>query len=290
MKKIFLILFFLSFRYIVFAAFENQIYSSKQASFSNCGVSYKGESFVFINPAVVSYLNYKSLSFAYNSMFQGLEEEIFKNSFLISYPFKSFGFSLAGDILTLKDIYREDVYLLNFSKNGYGLNLKILSNNYLWSDGYTEGDKVLKEKKKTGYTLDLGILKDFRNFDCGVSILNILPVDIGRKTKDLIPMTLKTGLTYRRKNINFLIEFDYKNLSYLSSGRFDYSFAIDFWPYQNFSFSAGLSKNYKALGFSFRKFLNKELSSTFLIDYAYLVPSKMTDFSSHYINITYRWH
>jgi len=294
------ICFFICFLFIftgsyIFAAFENQIYTSKQASFSGGGVSYRDGDFVFINPSVTSLIKYKSFSFGYNNLLQEIDNKISQNNFLFFCPLEKFSVGIGGDILSLEDIYKESTYLLNFSRRGYGINFKILSNKYLWEDSYIEQDEVLSNREKKGYTFDFGMLKNFRNLDYGISILNILPVDIGRKTKDLVPLTLKIGCRFRKKNIlkiyetNFLLELDYKNISY-SSGKFNYSFSIEVWPYlRNFSFMIGLSKDYFSTGFSIQKFLKNDFSSSFLIGYAFLMPREITDFSSHYLNIIYRW-
>ncbi|HLD29492.1 MAG TPA: hypothetical protein VJC03_04055, partial [bacterium] len=250
---------------------------------------------VFANPAGLSNIRFREVHIGFNQLLSGLDTSIGQNVITGAVPFKKFTLGIGANILTLSEIYKENIYAVSAAKGSYGCTLKLLGNQYLWEDDYISDDPVLASRSKNAFTLDLGWLKEKAPWRFGAGLENIIPADLGRRESDAVPMKLKTGAALTKHEFLglyetvFHLELDYRNTE-ASKNRLNYILSLEAWPhFHNFALRSGMSRDHMAFGFSFSR-LTKNKGHLFLLDYAYLLPLKMgAEFSSHYISLSWRF-
>ncbi|MFH1784755.1 MAG: type IX secretion system membrane protein PorP/SprF [bacterium] len=157
------------------------------------------------NPAGISQIDWHEGSFMYAKLYTGLDNvDMGLNYLSYAQPVSNIGhFGINWANFTTASLYKEDTIAITYARKisdivAAGINIKYLSNQYTL-DSYAKDDPVFSDAKgKSVVTVDLGVLvKATKKLNAGLSIKNLTQPDIGLKSKDVVPMETKAGVSYK---------------------------------------------------------------------------------------------
>jgi hypothetical protein len=271
---------------------------------------------VLYNPAGLGILEKNEITAMYSDLYSNLNARLYDGS-VDSLGYHNLGLavplgqarrSLAGFWTTFRSaLYQENVFILGYGVDmtqllelsedfqfAVGLNAKLLE----WQvneNQYTATNPALNsgELSKLGATADVGGLVIFKNaWRFGASALNLIPVDMGVTTQEVIPVILKLGAAY---------PLAFKDFGYISSvmpaldltyrdSQFDLRGGLEAWGLGDYvALRLGSTLDQFATGMSLRLALSNPRLE-FRLDYAFAYPYQIKDtWGSHRFSLTVRW-
>jgi len=148
---------------------------------------------IFWNPASLENVENRSVFFNYSPGYFKLEGvDIVFNSFSFNGKVFNQRYGIGYTSLEVGSQYRETKFILSFSKNIFGfksgINLNSLKNKFIL-DERTKVDPVFKDRHSKGsFSIDLGVIKNFRRFSVSCVIKNVNSPNIGIREKEEIPV------------------------------------------------------------------------------------------------------
>ncbi len=274
------------------ASFEDIEIGARATSLAGSFVSQADDmSGIFYNPAGMARLKRHEIFSSYGRKYWGLTDNSIIDKQVVGYgmPFKFGTIGIAGHMLKLDSLYREDMIKLGYSrkiKKKYygGLNLSLYRIGY-GETNYTRINPVFDNGySKTAFGVDLGFIYTGYVYDLGLSVLNINSPDVGLKYENKVPLRVNTGVTmkWRVLNLNFT--------GVYSPGMVKLKAGIETWLYKRLvSLRGGLNVGtlkYRnaAIGFGYKV-------NHYEVDYAFTYPlSGLSDtYGSHQLSFTYRF-
>jgi len=263
------------------------------------GVSKNPEAFFSYNKHLVTEgidINIYHLGFAYPVKFGFITNKRVGGRYKRYIVPVKFTFGVGSYGLDVNDgLYKENVYILSFAvRNDFrigrfkqylltGINLKFLSLSY-GKDDYTQIDPVFNSGySKYSYTADLGFIYGFaKNLNFGLSLLNIIPTDVGLKDKEDLKLATSFAVRYRIYNTEILTEVKLRD-------KFE-DFAVGIRQNllnNNLKLSLGVNTTQVnfALGYKFLISKNFIIQPTYTLSYPYYMSTSGT----HNIVIKIKW-
>lgn len=281
----------------LYASFEDIGVGARATGMGNVFTSLCDDVYsLYYNPAGLGQVRQREFTSSYGRLFWGLDDgSNLGSGFLgIVYPFRdkigTFGFGWLN--FSLYGYYQENTFLFSYGRKiskilpvYSGLNLKILTKKYN-ADDYTKNDPVFSSGySKSGPSADLGLLWRLPySFYFGFAVTDLLQPDLGLRSKSIVPLGVKLGLSYRSRALNIAVEGSYRDEEMKI-----YTGAEKWFLENTLGVRTGLSvgnKNFRnfTLGASYEYSLLR-------FDYAFLFPlSGLTDmYGSHRLGLTFRF-
>lgn len=273
---------------------------------------------LYYNPAGLIYTRRKQLAATYGLLHSGLGDNSKLSNSYVAYgqPIKEkWGtLGISWHQLSLQELYSERAITLGYgrkiaSKWAAGLNLKHLNRSFTAPTGQTNDFGVVDTTKvdpvfasgnsKSNIGLDMGLLyKPYRNYSYGLMLQNLNEPNmaIADNDRDVLPLTLRTGIAYNERNLILLGELDTRKT--LAHSR-DYYFntAAEKW-WLGAGFARGDLAVRSSLGFGSRSYSQITMGMSyridaFQLDYGFLMPLGGISFGSsqgnHRITLTLRF-
>lgn len=299
----------------LYCAFVNQNVFARVTALSEAYVGLADDvSSIVFNPAGLRQVLVKTLSVSYYKHYVGIPGMNFSSSNLTyAHPLQNIGvFGLSFSLFDALGVYKENVLYLTYSNklNDYiegldteiysGLTLKFLSHSYNLDEETKQiaeslSDPVFtKNFSASAFTLDLGsIIRLGKIVYLGISILNILPANVGIYYEDIVPFESRMGVSFRKqidssiiKKLNLNCDISYRAQEWGEmKDRLNLCSSVETYLYESFVLRSGINFNNFSLGISYLKeFKNMKLE--FL--YSFSLPFRLADnFGSHNISVLY---
>jgi len=284
----------------LFCAFVCQDFSARTNGLAGAVVGLADDvSCISFNPAGLRQVLVKSFALSYFKPYIGLPNISLNSLNLIyAHPLQNIGvFGISFNYFDVLDTYKENTFYLTYSNklNDFiedlgtevytGITFKFLNHSYNWDEETKQiaeslADPVItKESSASAFTLDLGsIIRLGKIVYLGISLLNVVPANVGIYYEDVVPMVIKTGVSFR-KDIN-------SNLIKKLNDRINLHSAAEVYIYDKFVLRTGINFNNFSLGFSYFKEFHKNTKLELL--YSFNLPFRITDnFGSHNISLVY---
>ncbi|HCJ67793.1 MAG TPA: hypothetical protein DHV62_10895 [Elusimicrobia bacterium] len=284
-----------------YASFEDIGVGARAVGMGNAFITVADDVYsIYYNPAGLTALRQKETASSYGRLYFGLDDgsNLGKSFLGYAHPLaKKYGsFGLGWMNFHLSGVYSENTFIFSYAREveeikqipgplNLGINLKLLNKNY-GRDEYTIKDNVFaKSYSKTVLSADLGGLYQLsRYFTVGLLFSDILQPDIGLKDKSVIPLGIKTGISYRSPVLNTALEGSYWG------GEIKIYNGLEYWLFaKSFAVRAGW-------GMGTRSFSNLTFGLSYNIpllrfDYAFVYPlSGITDIlGSHQFSLSFRF-
>ncbi|MCK5241271.1 PhnD/SsuA/transferrin family substrate-binding protein [bacterium] len=196
--------------------------------------------------------------------------------------------------------YKENTFSLSYGRrllSQEGLEAGITLKGLQWlveANDYTTDPAYFpyKERHKWGLTADLGLLAGIaKDFNVGLAIDNIIPVDMGLTVSEVIPIIVRLGLAYRwywnRTNMDYLqtiFEITARNNVYVPK------LGVEAWIIKKiFALRTGINTNRFTSGLSF-KYSRPGRPLSLQFDYAFGYSFHIPDnWGSHRVGLTFCW-
>ncbi len=296
----------LPFALTTHAAFKESGWGARAAAMGGAFTAVANDAdSVLWNPAGAAQLKINQYNLMHARLFAGLESvNLGLNSFSFVSPMGNKGtLGLAWTNAKASSVYREDSYLLSYSRSLYpfsveedqepliygGANVKFLRNSFTL-DQYTQRDPVFSGgRDRSAVTFDVGFLAHKGPYHLGVAVKNVTEPDMGFQVMDRVPREFRAGFAYRR---SFLF-FDNAALSIDFSRRDDDDNLHLGWENAFFSrranFRAGWNNRELSFGFGY----NITMPATWELglNYAYIIPLQLAENSAvtHRISLVTRF-
>ncbi len=185
---------------------------------------------VYYNPAGLVYLYRKELSASYGRLYSGLSDntKISHSYFVYGHPFIGpiGNFGVSYHQYSADDLYSEREVTLAYARRLTrilfgGLGVKQLRRSFSAPVGQTNNLALVDLSKtdpvfssgdsRTNYSFDLGLLfRPYLNYTYGLSLKNINQpnMSIAGNDSDVLPMSVRSGLSYQEKGLTLLGELD----------------------------------------------------------------------------------
>lgn len=296
------------------AAFKDMGWSARSAGMGGAFTAVSDDSSgILYNPAGLTQAKRAEVNLMHAKLFAGLDEVDLGLSYgALLFPTKNMG-TFAANWANFSSInqYREDTVSIAYAGSlnalikrlvpeiSFGINIKYLSHSYTL-DERTRPDPVFADgSSKASMALDCGIWsRPIPNWCSGLSaglvFKNINHVDIGLKTKDIVPMELRYGLAYKINKYwgirNILTSFDYvyRDQEWGSDeDKMNLHFGMEAWVF-NEILGFRLGGNYNELTSGFSVGSPEKFNLNLKLDYAFLWPMKISEtLGTHRISLTY---
>ncbi|MFH1378659.1 MAG: hypothetical protein ABII23_00135 [bacterium] len=227
----------------IFASFEDIGLGARATGMNNAFTAVADDAYsVYYNPAGLNNLTFPEFASTYGKLMMGLDDESdMGTSFLAySHPLKKLDrnlgtLAIAWQEFKLDSLYAETALYLSYANKiskslQYGINLKNLRRTF-GSDEYTENavdqsgnalgsmDPVFsggRSSRALGIDAGIQYIPEYTSrYVFGLSLTNINKPDLGLKTSDPLPRTVKMGMLYKNRIMNFSMDLIRKK--YLSS-------------------------------------------------------------------------
>jgi len=318
MKKFFttLLTIFLSFNSDTFCAFIEQNFSVRANGLAGSCVGLADDvGCISYNPAGLRQVLVKSISLSYFKPYLGIPDLDFNSvNFTYSHPFQNIGvFGISYNYFDILTVYKENILSLTYSNklNDFieslttevysGITLKILGHTYDWDEETKQiaqhlSDPVItKGSSAAAFTLDIGsIIRLGKIVYLGISLINLLPANVGIYYEDIVPVVSRIGISFRKnldssviKKLNLNYDISYRGQEWGEfKDKFNLHSSAEVYIYDKFVLRTGVNFDYFSLGFSYFKELPKNLRLEFL--YNFSLPFRITDnYGSHNVSIVY---
>ena len=279
---------------------------------------------IFYNAAGISRLGHLEGVFMHGIPFLGLGMKVWDDDTLafrniglgvnylaLASPIGSYGSVGLGWIsFGATGLYTENVILLNYAlqlvdsenrkrRTGNaldlysGLNLKLVSHAYVLDDNdRAAGDAVFggdgSLTAKSGFTADLGLLGVInRDIALGLSLKNMIPVNVGITDRELLLPQIGIGASYRYKDLKPAMDITYR-FGVPGAQRFNLGLGCEAWFLNKMlAARAGLNLYSIGAGFSFSK--NSEMLGM-QVDYSFNYPYfVVAQYGTHRLSLTVRF-
>jgi len=240
---------------------------------------------LFYNPAGIGKLAKPELSLMGFKPYMGLEG-VNWNYYLASvvYPANKFSFGLAYTGYDAGGLYSENTALFSGTLKGevfsVGTSVKLLSHEYVLP---AELKPYFSKNSASAFTMDMGaIIRLTPSVNLGMSVINMLPADVGIKIKDTVPMMVRAGVSTGGYDSLLGVEFYFRDQDW--GDKLSYHFGGEKW-FMDHSVCARAGYNTANVntGFSF-------VFGNFEIDYSFSLPLEVSDNSgSHRLQTVLRF-
>jgi hypothetical protein len=300
----------------LFCAFVDQDFSARTNGLAGAVVGLADDvSCISFNPAGLRQVLVKSLALSYFKPYIGLPNISLNSLNLIyAHPLQNIGvFGISFNYFDVLDTYKENTFYLTYSNklNDFiedlgtevytGITFKFLNHSYNWDEETKKiaeslADPVItKESSASAFTLDLGsIIRLGKIVYLGISLLNVVPANVGVYYEDVVPMVIKTGVSFRKdinsnliKKLNLNYDISYRTQDWGEyKDKINLHSAAEVYIYDKFVIRTGINFDNFSLGFSYFKEFHKNTKLELL--YSFSLPFRITDnFGSHNISLVY---